>query len=132
VRLELRRAETLKQGTDIIGNRVRAKVVKNKVAAPFRTAEFDILFTGKHRGISREGDIVDLAVESNVVRKQGAFFSYGELRLGQGREAAKEYLRQNQDLAKELEELIVAGAMPVAAVMPSRNGSSPDLDAPIE
>jgi recombination protein RecA len=128
VRIELRRAETLKQGTDIIGNRVRAKVVKNKVAAPFRTAEFDILFTGTHRGISREGDIVDLAVESNVMRKQGAFFSYGELRLGQGREAAKEYLRQNQDLARELEELIVAGAMPVAAA-PSRNGSKPDLDA---
>jgi recombination protein RecA len=104
---------------------VRAKVVKNKVAAPFRTAEFDILFTGKHRGISREGDIVDLAVEGNVVKKQGAFFSYGELRLGQGREAAKEYLRQNQDLARELEELIVAGARPTG---PGRNGASADLD----
>ncbi len=126
VRIELRRAETLKQGTDIIGNRVRAKVVKNKVAAPFRTAEFDILFSGQHRGISREGDIVDLAVEGNMVKKQGAFFSYGDLRLGQGREAAKEYLRQNQDLARELEEMIVAGAKPVA---PSRNGVAPDLDA---
>ena len=111
VRIELRRAESLKQGTDIIGNRVRAKIVKNKVAAPFRTAEFDILFSGKHRGISREGDIVDLGVDSNVLKKMGAFFSYGELRLGQGREAAKEYLRQNPDVAREIEELIVSGAL---------------------
>src|SRR3989441_3133809 len=84
VRIELRRAESLKQGTDVIGNRVRAKIVKNKVAAPFRTAEFDILFSGKHRGISREGDIVDLGVDGNVVKKMGAFFSFGDLRLGQG------------------------------------------------
>jgi recombination protein RecA len=126
VRIEVRKAESLKQGTEIIGNRVRAKVVKNKVAAPFRTAEFDILFSGRHRGISREGDIVDLAVDNNVVRKTGAFFSYGELRLGQGREAAKEYLRQNPDLARELEELIVTGiqqAAPVPAAF-SRNGTA--------
>src|SRR5207253_6197161 len=101
VRIELRRAESLKQGTDVIGNRVRAKIVKNKVAAPFRTAEFDILFSGKHRGISREGDIVDLGVDGNVLKKMGAFFSFGDLRLGQGREAAKEYLRQNPDIARE-------------------------------
>jgi recombination protein RecA len=122
VRIELRRAESLKQGTDIIGNRVRAKIVKNKVAAPFRTAEFDILFSGKHRGISREGDIVDLAVDSNVVKKTGAFFNYGELRLGQGREAAKEYLRQNPDVAREIEEIIVTSA-PGATI--SRNGHGP-------
>jgi recombination protein RecA len=122
VRIELRRAESLKQGTDIIGNRVRAKIVKNKVAAPFRTAEFDILFSGKHRGISREGDIVDLGVDANVLKKMGAFFSYGDLRLGQGREAAKEYLRQNPELAREIEELIKSG-VESATVEFSRNGN---------
>ena len=129
VRIELRRAESLKQGTDIIGNRVRAKIVKNKVAAPFRTAEFDILFSGKHRGISREGDIVDLGVDANVLKKMGAFFSYGELRLGQGREAAKEFLRQNPELAREIEELIKSGA---AAVPPefSRNGNGGGTSRP--
>jgi recombination protein RecA len=124
VRIEVRRTESLKQGTDIIGNRVRVKVVKNKVAAPFRTAEFDILFSGKNRGISREGDIVDLGVDSNVVKKQGAFFSYGELRLGQGREAAKEYLRQNPEVAHEIEGLIVAG-VGSSSPAPSRNGNGP-------
>jgi recombination protein RecA len=121
VRIELRRAESLKQGTDIIGNRVRAKVVKNKVAAPFRTAEFDILFSGKHRGISREGDIVDLGVDATILKKMGAFFSYGELRLGQGREAAKDYLRQNPEVANEIEQLIIAGS-PAAKAELSRNG----------
>lgn len=125
VRVELRRAEPLKQGTDIIGNRVRAKVVKNKVAAPFRTAEFDILFSGKHRGISREGDIVDLGVDNNVVKKMGAFFSFGELRLGQGREAAKEYLRQNPDIAREIEDLVVA-ATPAMRVGKNGNGAEHD------
>jgi recombination protein RecA len=121
VRIELRRAESLKQGTDIIGNRVRAKIVKNKVAAPFRTAEFDILFSGKHRGISREGDIVDLGVDATILKKMGAFFSYGDLRLGQGREAAKEYLRQNPDLAREIEDLIVSSVPGVRAEL-SKNG----------
>jgi len=127
VRIEIRRAEALKQGTDVVGSRVRAKVVKNKVAPPFRSAEFDILFTGKNRGISREGDIVDLAVESNVVRKTGAFFNYGELRLGQGREAAKEFLRQNPDVAHELEEQIVAGAVASGARF-SNNGNGASHD----
>ncbi len=133
VRIELRRAESLKQGTDIIGNRVRAKVVKNKVAAPFRTAEFDILFSGKYRGISREGDIVDLGVDANVVKKMGAFFSYGEQRLGQGREAAKEYLRQNPDLAREIEELIVSmtpGAVAAASANGHAAGASVEPDEP--
>ncbi len=122
VRIEIRRAESLKQGADIIGNRVRAKIVKNKVAAPFRTAEFDILFSGKHRGISREGDIVNLGVDNNVLKKMGAFFSYGDLRLGQGREAAKEYLRQNPELAREIEELIKSG-VETSKVEFSRNGN---------
>jgi recombination protein RecA len=122
VRIELRRAESLKQGTDIIGNRVRAKVVKNKVAAPFRTAEFDILFSGVHRGISREGDIVDLGVDNNVLKKMGAFFSYGDVRLGQGREAAKDFLRQNPDVAVEIEDMIIAASVAVGPPKVSKNG----------
>jgi recombination protein RecA len=106
VRIDLRRVESLKQGTQFIGSRVRAKVVKNKVAPPFRTAEFDIMFTGKNLGISREGDMIDLGVDMGVLKKMGAFFSYGDLRLGQGREAAKEHLRQNPQLALEIEERI--------------------------
>ncbi len=106
VRIDLRRIETLKQGTQVIGSRVRAKVVKNKVAAPFRTAEFEILFSGLNPGISRESDLIDLGVELGTIKKLGAFFSYGELRLGQGRENAKAYLRENPSLADEIEREI--------------------------
>jgi recombination protein RecA len=106
VRIDIRRIETLKQGQQVIGSRVRAKVVKNKVAAPFRQAEFDIMFTGNQAGISHEGDLVDLGVELEVIKKQGAFFSYGELRLGQGRENAKAYLRDNPALAGEIEAAV--------------------------
>ncbi len=119
VRIDLRRIESLKQGQQFIGSRVRAKVVKNKVAAPFRVAEFDIMFTGKAQGISREGDLLDLAVDMGIVKKMGSFFSYGELRLGQGRENAKELLRENPDLAREIELKIRGGGngqpAPVAA-----------------
>jgi recombination protein RecA len=105
VRIDLRRAESLKLGNDVVGNRVRAKVVKNKVAPPFRTAEFDLMF---NQGISKEGDILDLGTEIGIVRKSGAFFSYRptegeEVRLGQGRENAKAYLRGHADVAEELE-----------------------------
>jgi len=117
VRIDLRRVESLKQGTQFIGNRVRAKVVKNKVAPPFRTAEFDIMFTGKSLGISREGDMIDLGVEMGVLKKMGAFFSYGDLRLGQGREAAKEHLRQNPKIALEIEQRIREPAGGPAAVV---------------
>ena len=103
VRIELRRVETLKQGTNPVGSRVRAKIVKNKVAPPFRQAEFDIMVTGDMIGISREGDIIDLGVEAGLVKKMGAFFSYGDVRIGQGRENAKAFLRQNPDLAMEIE-----------------------------
>jgi recombination protein RecA len=106
VRIDLRRVETLKQGTNPVGSRVRAKVVKNKVAPPFRQAEFDIMVTGKAMGISREGDIIDLGVEAGLVKKMGAFFSYGDVRLGQGRENAKEFLRTNRDLALEIENTL--------------------------
>jgi hypothetical protein len=104
-RLDIRRIETLKDGTEAVGNRVRVKVVKNKVAAPFRQAEFDIEF-GK--GISTSGCLIDLGIEHNVVTKSGSFFSYGEERLGQGRHNAKVYLDDNVAIAKEIEERIYA------------------------
>ena len=106
-RIELRRAETIKQGNEAIGSRVKAKVVKNKVAPPFRSAEFDIMFD---HGISREGNILDIGIEMGVIAKAGAFFSYGDTRLGQGRESAKGYLRDNPDLTNEIEEKIRASA----------------------
>jgi recombination protein RecA len=99
-RLDIRRIETLKEGTEAVGNRVRVKVVKNKVAAPFRQAEFDITYG---EGISHEGCLLDLALEHDLVQKSGSFFSYGELRLGQGRNNTKEYLKENPDLAAEVE-----------------------------
>ena len=107
VRIELRRAETIKQGNEAVGNRVKVKVVKNKVAPPFRTAEFDIMFA---TGISREGNLLDIGVEQGILTKAGAFFSYGEIRLGQGRESAKQFLKDNPDLANEIEERIRASA----------------------
>ena len=110
VRIDLRRIETLKQANQAVGSRVRAKVVKNKVAAPFRTAEFDIMFTSTTQGISREGDLIDLGVELGVIKKIGAFFSYGDQRLGQGRENAKEHLRQNPDLTEEIRQQVRAAA----------------------
>jgi recombination protein RecA len=102
-RLDIRRIETLKDGTEAVGNRVRVKVVKNKVAPPFRQAEFDIEF-GK--GISTSGCILDLGIEHNVVTKSGSFFSYGEERLGQGRNNAKAFLDEHADTAKEIENKV--------------------------
>ena len=106
VRIDIRRIETLKTNQQAFGSRVRAKVVKNKVAAPFRQAEFDIIFSGPKVGISREGDLIDLGVTVSIVKKLGSFFNYGELRLGQGRENAKAYLRENPELADQLEREI--------------------------
>jgi len=122
-RLDIRRIETLKEGTEAVGNRVRVKVVKNKVAAPFRQAEFDIEYG---IGISSEGCILDLGIEHDIVTKSGSFFSYGEQRLGQGRNNAKAFLRENPQLSKEIEEKIyvatgVGQDAPVAAVEPPAN-----------
>ena len=103
VRVDLRRIESIKHGTEMVGNRVRARIVKNKVAPPFRTAEFDIMFG---QGISLEGDLVDLGTFYDVLTKSGSFYSYGGERIGQGREQAKEYLKQNVDMAKRLESEI--------------------------
>ena len=105
VRLDIRRSTQLKDGDNVIGNRTRVKVVKNKVAPPFRKAEFDIMY-GK--GVSKVGEIVDLGVEYGVVKKSGSWFSYGETKLGQGRDAVKRLLEDNIELATELEEKIVA------------------------
>ena len=106
-RLDMRRIETLKEGTEAVGNRVRVKVVKNKVAAPFRQAEFDIEYGA---GISHEGGLLDLALEHDLVQKSGSFFSYGELRLGQGRNNTKQYLAENPELAHEIETQAVRRA----------------------
>jgi recombination protein RecA len=103
VMLDVRRTETLKQGNDMVGNRVKVKVVKNKVAAPFRVAEFDIMF-GK--GISRSGSIIDLGVETGLVNKSGSWFTYNDLRIGQGRENAKAYLEDHPELMEEIEGLL--------------------------
>src|SRR5512134_2491179 len=102
-RLDIRRIETLKEGTEAVGNRVRVKVVKNKVAAPFRQAEFDIEYGA---GISKEGGLIDVALEHDLIQKSGSFFSYGETRLGQGRNNTKEFLRDNPELAAELERKV--------------------------
>jgi len=99
-RIDIRRIDSVKQGTDLIGNRVRAKVVKNKVAPPFQVAEFDIMYG---RGISKEGNLIDLGVEEGIVIKSGAWYSYGDERLGQGRESAKEFLCEHVKLRNELE-----------------------------
>jgi recombination protein RecA len=119
-RLDIRRIETLKDGTEAVGNRVRVKVVKNKVAAPFRQAEFDIEYG---LGISSEGCILDLGLEHNIVQKSGSFFSYGDERIGQGRNNVKAYLRENPAMTREIEEKIYAAlgverarTAPIAAV----------------
>jgi recombination protein RecA len=115
VRIELRRSESIKTGNEIVGHRVKAKVVKNKVAPPFRTAEFDIMF---QYGISKEGDILDLGVGMGMIKKTGAFFSFADNRLGQGRENVKTFLKQHPEIAEELENLIRAKGTPLAAAPP--------------
>ncbi len=122
VRIDMRRLESIKQGTEVIGTRVKARVVKNKVAPPFRLAEFDIMF---NRGISKEGDLVDLGVLTGAIKKSGAFFSFGEVRLGQGRENVKAFLRDNSPLAKEIEAKVRAAAATAAA---SLEGPTPEED----
>jgi recombination protein RecA len=100
VRLDVRRIEAIKDGTNVVGNRTRVKVVKNKVAPPFREAQFDILY---NEGISRIGDLIDVAVEHNVIAKSGSWFSYKEERIGQGRDSVKTYLKENPNIAREID-----------------------------
>lgn len=104
VRLDIRRISAIKDGQDVVGSRTRVKVVKNKLAPPFREAEFDIVFG---EGISREGDMVDLGVEANIIEKSGTWFSYGDARIGQGRENAKEYLKTHPEISAEVEARIM-------------------------
>jgi recombination protein RecA len=103
VRIDIRKAAQIKNGEEVIGNRVKVKIVKNKVAPPFRRAEFDIMYGS---GISRSGEVIDMAVELNVVKKSGSWFSYGETKLGQGRDAVKQLLEDNPELMEELEAKI--------------------------
>jgi recombination protein RecA len=103
VRLDVRRIEQIKQGTDVVGSRTRVRVVKNKVAPPFRVAEFDIMY---NEGISKTGGLLDVGMELAIVRKTGSFFSFGDVRLGQGRENAKEFLKRNPEVAQEIERQI--------------------------
>ena len=125
VRIDLRRIESIKHQSAIVGNRVRAKVVKNKVAAPFRVAEFDIMF---NEGISRVADLVDLGVTYGILKKSGSFYSWGETRLGQGRENSKDFLRENKSMALALENLIrEAAELPLLPVPASKNGAEGEL-----
>lgn len=113
VRIDLRRVDSIKQGAEIIGSRVRARIVKNKVAPPFRFCEFDILYK---EGISKEGSLLDVGVEIGAVKKSGAFFSYGDIRLGQGRENARDFLKQHPEMAGELEQYIRSNSGTFTAV----------------
>ena len=124
IRVDIRRVTTIKDGDQAVGNHVRAKVVKNKVAAPFKTAEFDIMFNG---GISTEGDLLDLATNEGLVEKMGAWFSYGDIRLGQGRENAKQFIHDNPELLEELRSgVLVRKGIEVAG----KNGQAASGKAP--
>ena len=123
IRLDVRRVQSIKLGDEVIGNRTKVRVVKNKVAPPFRTAEFDIMY---NEGISKAGDILDLATQLEIIQKRGAFFSYGDLRLGQGRENAKEFLRQNPDVSNEIEAVIRQKALGGELVLPVGGSTEED------
>jgi len=125
VRIDIRRTSSIKQGDQVIGNRTKAKVAKNKVAAPFKIAEFDILYG---EGISRTGELLDLGVEHRLVQKSGSWFSYGETRIGQGREAARAFLRENPDAADEIEVKLreLLGLLPGTEAAPSEGRKTTD------
>ncbi len=125
VRLDVRRVQAIKLGAEIIGNRTRVRVVKNKVAPPFKTAEFDIMY---NEGISKAGDVLDLATQLGIIEKRGAFFSYGDIRLGQGRENAKEYLRQNPDLMAAIEAIIREKALGGEITVPLASADDEGLE----
>ena len=130
VRIDVRRIEALKNGSELLGNRTRAKVVKNKMAPPFREAEFDIIYG---EGIAHEGELVDLAVKLDIMKKSGSWFSMGTTRIGQGRDAAKRYLKENPEIAAQVEAEIRANLDKLGAQGPARfnNNMNPDLDANI-
>jgi recombination protein RecA len=121
VRMDIRRIESIKIGAEVVGNRTRVKVVKNKVAAPFRTAEFDIMF---NEGISREGGLIDIGLEMGIVKKAGAFYSMADTRLGQGRENAKEFLRAHPEIADSIETQIRTAMAPVVVEIPEADATT--------
>ncbi|MBQ2191814.1 MAG: recombinase RecA [Clostridia bacterium] len=128
VRLDVRRIDTLKQGNSAVGNRTRVKVVKNKVAPPFRTAEFDVIYG---EGISKEGSILDMGVEKKLINKTGAWFSYGDIRIGQGRENARAFLKDNPEVAQEIEtklRAIIDDSHDPSAPVSDDEDSIPDED----
>jgi recombination protein RecA len=127
VRLDVRRIQSIKIGAEIVGNRTRVRVVKNKVAPPFRTAEFDIMY---NEGISKVGDLIDLATQLGIVDKRGAFFSYGDTRLGQGRENSKEFLRQNPSIADDIETIIRQRAIGGEVALPLAIGGDASEEVP--
>ncbi len=127
MRIDIRRTSAIKEGEANVGNRVRARVVKNKIAPPFRDAEFDIMF---NEGISVSGDLLDLAVADEIVDKSGAWFSYGDVRIGQGRENSKAFLRDNPDLAKEIREAVLAKRAAAATAAAAPKGAGTKAAAP--
>ncbi len=124
VRLDIRRIQSIKSGSEITGNHVRVRVVKNKVAAPFRTAEFDIMY---NEGISKTGEILDLGASLDIITKRGAFYSYGDIRLGQGRENAKVFLKQNPELSNEIETAVREQVL--GAGIPAEDTDEPPVDS---
>jgi recombination protein RecA len=126
VRMDIRKIDSIKQGLDVIGSRVKVKVVKNKVAPPFRAAEFDILY---NEGISFAGSVLDMAIDSHIIDKSGAWFSYGDMRLGQGRENVRDFLRQNPELLEEVANKVRRAALPekVPTAPVPENGALPPV-----
>jgi recombination protein RecA len=129
VRLDVRRIETLKEAGDAVGNRTRVKVVKNKMAPPFKQAEFDILYG---QGISREGGLIDLGVENGIVRKSGAWFTYEGDQLGQGKEKARQFLRDNPELAEEIEKKILTKLGIGEAAAEAATKAAADGEVPVD
>ncbi|MHB8490102.1 MAG: recombinase RecA [Candidatus Dormibacteria bacterium] len=131
VRMDIRKIDSIKQGLDVVGSRVKVKVVKNKVAPPFRSAEFDILY---NEGISYAGSVLDMGIDAHIIDKSGAWFSYGDMRLGQGRENVRDFLRQNPDLMEEVAAKVRIAALPEPVLhdaVVELNGEVPSLPAPI-
>jgi recombination protein RecA len=126
VRMDIRKIDSIKQGLDVVGSRVKVKVVKNKVAPPFRNAEFDILY---NEGISYAGSVLDMAIDARVIDKSGAWFSYGEMRLGQGRENVRDFLRQNPELLEEVAGKVRIAAMPDAVAAVPQTPAVPETPA---
>ncbi len=126
VRMDIRKINSIKQGLDVVGNQVKVKVVKNKIAAPFRVAEFDILY---NEGISYAGSVLDIAIDTKVVDKSGAWFSYGDMRLGQGRENVRDFLRQNTELLEEIAGKVKVQSLPEVTPLdaPDGNGVAPPI-----